>query len=412
VLGVALIVGALGAAAIHVVRIELHHAVTADEMSRAHLVAQSGIEYAISMINSYDDWRELCDSGDEVTFTNADPRNTLQGTGSFSLTPLDSDDDLEDNDQDSVTLRSVGTAGNATSVVEVLLMPAGDGLGCLSSSMHSQGTLRVTNSLETNQRVSANSSINATGGNINGYAASTVVPISGGVSESNKQQLANPLEMPNLENVFEYYKTNGTWIPVGSLSGGDSIREVLLSPMSNPYGSGETNAQGVYVVDCQGVSITLRECRIVGTLVLLNAGSGTNIKGTILMEPAIANFPVLMVEGPLLEMDWDYLNELDEGNMGINLNPVGLPLNGVVDNLLGGIWEGGIKGLVYLTGNLLVKNQTPKIDGVVVSGGTVNVESALKLTYDSTFLTNPPPGFAAGPEMQIVQGTWKRVALP
>ena len=412
VLGVALIVGALGAAAIHVARIELHKAVTADEMARARLAAQSGTEYAISVINSNADWRNDYASG--VPTTLADARNTLTGTGVFSFTFTDSGDgDLADEEQDSATLRSIGTAGGATSVVEVLLMPAGPGLDCLSSSLHSQGVLTVKSgtTLTTNQRVSANSNISATGGTIEGGAASTGI-ITGTVTvQPSSMNVSPPWEMPDPDEVFEFYKVNGTWIPVDSLSGGDSIREVLLSPSSNPF-SGETNyPQGIYVVDCQGRNITLRECRIVGTLVLLNAGSGTNIKDSILMEPAIPNFPALMIEGPL-EMDWSYLRNVDENDLAINLNPLGLPINGIVDAVLGGSWPGGISGLVYLTGNLHVKNQTAKVNGVVVVGGTVNAESRLSLTYNSTFYNTPPLGFAAGPEMQIVPGTWQRVAVP
>jgi hypothetical protein len=427
VLGVALIVSVFGAAAIHIARIELHHAVSADEMARARLAAQSGIEYAISMINTYDGWREICDNGDEITFANADPRNKLAGTGAFSLTLTDNngdeddelgDGDLDDNDQDAVTLRSVGTAGGATSVVEVLLMPAGLGLDCLSSGLHGDARVKFDNDM-TMPSVSSNSNIEVKSGKTLTVAkyAWARGPITGTINPNTpttrlpNQPISREMPDPDRENVFRYYMDNGTWIDVDSLSGDDTIRDVLLSPTNNPYGSGETNSQGIYIIDCDGEDITLRDCRIVGTLVLLNAGSGTHIKDCILMEPAIPNFPVLMVEGSM-EMDWDFRNDVEENNLGINLNPLGIPLGGIVDNLLGGSWDSGITGLVYVTGNLLVKNQEPMIDGVVVADGTVTVESRLSLTHDSTFYNTPPLGFAAGPQMQIVPGTWKRVEDP
>jgi hypothetical protein len=406
VVGVALIVSALGAVAIHVARTELHGAVIADEMARARLAAQSGIEYAISVIKGNTDWRTAYTSGVATTF--ADARNTLTGTGSFSFTFIDSDGNLADDDQDSVTLRSVGAAGNARSVVEVLLQPSGLGLSCLTSSLHSNGILRVTSTLTTNQRVSANSNINVATGRIQGSAASTGT-ISGEVSVLPTQMnVTPPWEMPKPENAFEYYKANGTAIHVSSL-GGNTIQRVVLSPASNPFGLGVTNPQGIYVIDCQGASITLKDCRIVGTLVLLNAGSGTNIKDSIILEPAIANFPALMVQGSF-EVDWYSDQQLMESNLNVNLNPVGTPLNGDADTDKLDTWPGSLKGLVYVSGNLLVKNKHAKVNGVIVAGGTINVESPLTLTNDSTFYNNPPPGFATGSVMKIEPGTWKRVA--
>jgi hypothetical protein len=406
VLGVALIVGALSATAIHVARIELHKAVTADEMARTRLAAQSGIEYAISVINSNADWRTEYQSGVPVSLEDASC--TLTGTGEFSFTLTDSDDDLADDENDAVTLQATGVSGNTKSIVEVLLAPTGLGLDCLDSALHAEGQITLDANLSM-YRVSSNSTIE-----IKSPRTLTVTKdvwamqtISGTVNPTTAKIQYQPTarEMPDPESVFEYYKSNGTWISLPS----GSIEEELLSPNHNPYGS-ETNTQGIYIVDCGGVSITLRECRIVGTLVLLHAGAGTRIKDCILMEPAVPNFPALLVEGPL-EMDWDYTTLISENGISINLNPFGLPIGGLIDGVLGGSWPGEIKGLIYLTGNLVVKNKEPKINGVIVAGGTVNVTNRINHTHDATTYLNPPPGFAAGSKMKIVPGTWKRAAI-
>lgn len=376
VLGVALIVGVFAAAAMQIARIELHHAVSADEMARARLAAQSGIEYAISVINGNSDWRTKYTSDDLPT------ARSLTGTEVFTFTLADDDGDLTDYEQDWVTLRSVGTSGTATSIAEVRLQPTGEGLSCLGSSLHSDGILTVASTtLTTNQRISANNNINAATGTVQGNAASTGT-ISGIILGQPSPNFSPAWEMPDPDDVFAYYEVYGTQIPVGSLVG------EVLSPVLNTY-SGETNhPHGIYVMDCQGLPITLMNCRIEGTLVLLNAGPGTEISNRMSVAPAIPNFPVLMVQGSLA-MDWDYTSTL---------------------SIPHGTWPGGMKGLVYVKENFFVRNKTSGVDGVVIVGGTVNVTSPFTLTDDRKFQSNPPPGFTSGSKMKIVPGTWKRVA--
>lgn len=378
VLGVALIVGVFAAAAMQIARIELHHAVSADEMARARLAAQSGIEYAISVINGNSDWRTKYTSDDLPT------ARSLTGTESFTFTLSDDDDGghLTDDQQLWVTLRSEGKSGKATSVAKVRLQPTGEGLSCLESSLHSGGILTVTSTIQaTNQRISANNNINATTGSVQGNAASTGT-ISGTISGQPSPNVSPAWEMPDPDDVFEYYKANGKQIPVGSLVG------EVLSPVLNTYSGDIDPEDGIYVMDCQWASITIMNCRIEGTLVLLNAGPGTEISNRMSVAPAIPNFPVLMVQGSLA-MDWDYTSTL---------------------SIPHGTWPGGMKGLIYVKENLLVRNRTSGVDGVVIVGGTANVTSPFTLTDDRKFQNNPPPGFTSGSKMKIVPGTWKRVA--
>lgn len=408
VLGVALIVAVTGIAAMQVARFELREAVAVDEIARGQLAAESGIEYAISVINSNSTWRSDYVSGVATTLTDA--RNILPGTGRFAFTFTDKDGDLADEVQDSVTLRSVGTAGGAVGVVEVLLQPSGIGLDCLSSSLHSQGQITVNlTTLTTDQLISANDNIDASTGTIQGQAAATGTVV-GTVTETPISMNVSPAwEMPDSDTVFEYYIANGTNIALSSLAAGNAIERVVLSAANNPFGLGATNLQGIYVIDCQGASVTIKDCRIDGTLVLLNSGAGTIVKDTILWQPAVGNFPALLVQGSLT-MDWNANQTLRELYLGVNLNPAGTPYNDVEDSDVVDEYAGGIQGLVYVTGDLLVQNQPAAVDGVIVMGGATVADSSLTLQYDSTFYNNPPPGFAAGSDMEIVPGSWKRVA--
>lgn len=404
VLGVSLIVAVISITAIHVARIEMREVIAVNEVSRARLMAESGVEFAVCKIKSNPLWRDDYTSG--VTNTLSGLLSILTGSGQFDFTLTDSDGDLDDDNQDAVTLRSVGTAGGATSVVEVLLQPTGAGISCLEASLHSAGPIFVQATVVTDQMVSANSDITISGGmSIQGEAWSTGA-ISGTVTDVTYTNRTPPRVMPDPTTVFEYYIANGTSINSGSI--GSHIEQCIISPGSNPYGLGVKNSQGIYVIDCQGGSMTLRNCRIEGTLVFLNAAGGVKLEGSIYWKPAISNFPALMVEGPV-QMDWDRNVSLSELTEGVNFNPAHTPDNSTSDNDQTDSYPSNLEGLVYINGNMTI-TRSSRYSGVVVVSGTVQSDASSDYNYDQTFLNNAPPGFASGAEMQIVPGTWKHVA--
>ena len=73
---------------------------------------------------------------------------------------------------------------------------------------------------------------------------------------------------------------------------------------------------------------------------------------------------------------------------------------------------GRVGDAVYSTSVLLepVGGGLTALETSLHAGGATGVVDILPLTYDSTFLQSPPPGFSAGTSMQIVPGTWRREA--
>lgn len=405
VMGVALIVGVMGLASLHVARLELSEVEVLDDMARARLAARSGVECALARIKANALWRTTFVSG--VTTVVSDLVGALTGGDNFNFTLVDSDGDLDDNAQDSVTIRCVGQSGNARHVIEVLMQPSGLGLSCLSASIHAGGAIDTECALTTNQTVSSNANINLRGGGqINGNAQA-VGTISGSVSGTPTNGMNPPLEMPDPTNAFEYYVSNGTPITYGSL-GGDRIEKVVLSPGNNPYGSQVANPQGIYVINCQGNNLRIKDCRIVGTLVLSNLGSSrVELEGSIVWEPVIPNFPALLVEGDL-RMRWHQETVLDEGGSN-NYNPPHTPYNGTSNMTNGDSFPGLLAGLIYVTGEIETENEA-RTDGVFVTGGEIVGKGTWTTTYDSIFYTDAPPGFGAGTDMEMVPGTWKQVS--
>ena len=186
---------------------------------------------------------------------------------------------------------------------------------------------------------------------------------------------------------------------------------VLLSPTSNPYGA--ANASGIYIINCNNQNVTIGPCRIVGTLVLLGAGSGTTIQGPITLEPAVAGYPVLLAD-QAITFSFSAGVNLGEATYGVNFNPSGTPypfVGGTSDANASDAFPTMINGLVYIGGNLTLASGTaPAFNGCIVSAGQVQYNStSATLTYGNGSYIAPPPGFSTSlPSLYPVVGTWQR----
>ncbi len=193
------------------------------------------------------------------------------------------------------------------------------------------------------------------------------------------------------------------------------IHRTVLSPASNPFGAGETNPQGIYVVDCANQKISIRDCRIVGTLLLLNCAAGSHIHGSVSWRPAVVsadpnvtNLPAL-ITNKALTIDFGSA-PLDEGTVNVNFNPAGTPMETSEDDDKADTYASKIEGVLYSTVSFTLANH-PTIHGALVgqSGVTVNATN-LDVTYDPVYCEdNAPPGFRVDPVAEIVPGSFRQV---
>lgn len=187
------------------------------------------------------------------------------------------------------------------------------------------------------------------------------------------------------------------------------LEDLVLSPASNPHGVPDS-LNGIYIINCMGQKLSIQRVRIVGTLVVINPGANSGITGPVNWTAAIPNYPALLVSGDFgVSFDGQTLDETEPGKPKVTFNPVGTPDDdGVEDSDFSDSYLPVIKGLVYISGNVLT-NGAPTIDGAFVIGGTLTANADQINNYQSTFLDNPPPGFTAPVRMVITQGSWTRV---
>lgn len=187
------------------------------------------------------------------------------------------------------------------------------------------------------------------------------------------------------------------------------LRNALLTPANNPYGTGQTDEEGVYVVNCDRNRVIVANSRVIGTLVLLESENAT-LENSLDMRNYIYNYPALLVDQSLtLAMD---ANPLAELATGVNFNPQSASLSSggvfVFDNELDDSYSSSISGLIYVEGGLEIENSLD-VNGVVLVGGEIISDSAtVNLQYNPIFYVDPPPGFDGSVEMVLMPGNIKR----
>lgn len=135
-------------------------------------------------------------------------------------------------------------------------------------------------------------------------------------------------------------------------------------------------------------------------------GGASNFKTKMNAAPAVANYPTLMVKGDFsFRMNSVALAEAS----GLNFNPPGTPYpypSGASDSDVVDSYPCQVSGLLYVSGNL--DTQTQLTTGQTVVSGAITHIGGLTLGYNSTFFSNPPPGFYSL-KMIPSPGTWKQV---
>ena len=401
VLGVSLIVAVLGLAALSELHLQRETSERSHDMQCAQRYAQAAVEIGMQRIADDADWRNTYSNG-------AWESQQAIGGGTFSIEGIDPDDGvLNDSDADSIVLTGTGVHGSATQKVEVMLVPDPQALTCLEVALLVGSTLTVDAAATVTGSVTVASN-NSIDGNNNGSFAPDSEAVTGYAQPLGPGSTTTGVaarDLPTWNDAIDYYQTNGTPISIASIPQVDSIRtieQVVLSASNNPYGANVTNAEGIYVIDCQSQDIRIRDCRLVATLLLLNAGSNSEISGSVNWSAAVSNYPVLLTE----TMAFNFSNA-DLVESSTNFNPTSTPYGGNSDTDTSDTYPSIIDGLIHISDDATTNNH-PVFDGVVIVGNALQVFGDLDLSFRSTYLDDPPPGFVDNNNLLVNGNSWRQ----
>ncbi|MEZ6134998.1 MAG: hypothetical protein R3C53_08830 [Pirellulaceae bacterium] len=391
----------MGLVALSASALRLRNAMDANDFAVAQVLAKSAVEYGIQQVHGDNSWR--------TTFVHdieSQPMTLGQGTIAWKL--VDDDGNLADDDSDSVRVVGIGRVGTVTVAESVRLLASGEPLACLGSAFTCAGDINVKSAVQlmTNQQISS-------GGNISTGFLSSIqgnVEAAGTASGSIQGNIAQNVparRMPG-SSAFDYYLDNGTHIPleaIPNVSGILLIDRQVLSPQVNPYG--ELNREGIYIINCAGQQICIKNSRILGTLVLLNPASNSALEGALRWDAAVANYPALLVQGSL-QIKF-VASALSESSLSTNFNPSSVPYGEQADSDLLGTYPSEINGLVYFSGQLDAPQdhiESP-FRGVTVCQ-SINASSSARFNYRPLLFEFPAPGFSSGNPMVICPRSRRR----
>lgn len=222
VLSIAMLVAVIGMGALFSARVQTRICRTDVDFATARLNARAGLEIAMFRIQQDPTWRT--DLGNGTWFSNV-PLN--QGT--FTVTAADPiTGNITVSSTDPVVLTSTGTRNAATYIMQVEIQVNSGGLTCLTVANCSGSDTNLTNcTLTCNQIVSSNNNINNGGNGAVNSSVQAVGNIAGGATyNGTKSKLTTALGLPDPVNVFNYYNTNGTTIPLASILQSNSTQLV------------------------------------------------------------------------------------------------------------------------------------------------------------------------------------------
>lgn len=403
VLGSGMLVTLIGLTALAAVRIQRITVTTAAEAEQARIYAQSAVELGAEWVRADPLWRATRTSG---VWAQDQPI----GDATFTLEGIDPvDGNLLNRPTDPLILKATITRGRARQIVQARLDASGDPLDVLETAIYVPGELRV----QTGATLSILGAPAATGttlrndGSIVGDAE-CLTPTGSGTISGSLTVGALPRTLPT-SDVLAIYTGLGTEINPGTL-----IEKRLLAPGVNPWGA--TNAEGVYIIRSTQ-DLVIRDSRIHGTLVILCPGKEVTIAGNVLIHPARADYPSVIVDGDLV-LEFSSATELSESNLKVNFNPPAAPYEGTSNNNNNqDSFPSEIRGLVHVTGDLAVRAGSPRLRGTAIvesaaSSSAIEIGASLEIIHDPQIMANPPMGYMEAVSMSVTPGSWRQVVLP
>jgi hypothetical protein len=398
VVGVVMLVTVMSVSGVMVARIQARTSGQLNDLAEAQRFALSAIELGRARVAQDANWRANNPNGVWIA-------NQAIGKGTVSLEVTDPlDGNFTNRPHDGVLLRGTGRKGRASAHAEVALTAKPVPLPALGMAIHTRGQLhlRAGQSLKVTSAIASTNTEIRNDGTITGNVQALTSNSTGTVTGTTTLGVSPKAFPPS--GVVTLYTNLGTVI-----NPGNTIDRCVLSPASNPWGA--TNPDGVYVIN-SGADVTIKDSRIVGTLVINCPDKKVTITSKVLLQPARPDFPTLIVNGNAV-FSYDSSGVfLSEASLSTNFNPPGTPYLGAANSNLLDQYPSEIQGLVHITGTLICTN-TPLIRGLVLCESAamvdaVDLSGTVEIVYNSNLYTNPPQGYTASVGMPVQSGSWRQ----
>lgn len=371
---------------------------TASNAQAARALALSALEIGAQRIASGTAWRSAL-PGDGQWLT-----DRRLGTGLVSLQATDPvDNDLTKGNEDAVTLKASATIGSVYQAFSARFNPVLAPLPALSNAITVGGTVNVSGgSITSSVPLTSNASVTSKSATV-ALPVEAVGSITGTTYTSTTTTPVAARTMPVAADIIAAYTPLATTISYSATTG--TLERCLLSPASNPFGA--VNPKGIYLINCAGQKITVQNVRVVGTLILVNPRSDSQIAGSVCFEQGPDALPVLIVDGSCTFAATAV--DLSEQSVGVNLNPASTPFATLSNTTQLDAYPSELRGLVYVSGNLTLQGELT-LRGSLIVGGTLATSGTVAITPDTTLTQSPPLGFRTVSGMAIAPGTIARVA--
>ena len=322
------------------------------QRDNAATLAESAVQWGIHYVMLADDWRDSVSSGANI-------RTMTLGDGQISVLLFDPDGDLADDDTDAVTIVGTGTMGDATQSYAVTLEPGTDGPHPSLDKSITVGGLLIADK-------------------------NTLWLESGGTAQDQEQQNGTPISPPVVDEedpvdvpdpaLIALWAVRGTL--VSRSNHGGAISGETFSASVAPYGL-TPNANGIYVIDAEDHNLTLTNCRITGTIVVVNLNNNELRIQTSQLKMGSGGGPSLIADG----------------NTRLEL----------------GALAGTSTGIFYVDGDVRIDSFL-SLTGLLIATGDMDVNTSSVIISDSAAaVAGPPEGFNDVTPLRVVEGSWIRV---
>jgi len=392
ILGVSAVLMVMGLAAVSVARIDTRGVSADNDWSEAQTLALSAAEHALARIATTENWRS------KLSGTVSAP----MGNGTMQWRIIDdSDGRLADDVEEPVLIVAGGQVGRSSYKLGLRCFVVGEPLEALSRSLCAGRNIYVSSGSRltgTDGGISANDTLLASHwssrivGDVEARKVYWKFNVTGDVYKN-----ASPKDMPNAR-VVDMYRELAT-----DISGRTRITRQAIGPGRNPWGL--PNANGVYYLDAPGANVTLRDSRLLGTLIV--RCNRLTISGNVFVENFRKDMPALIVDGDLelaCESAGSQLREHDENT---NFNPAGVAFAGRTDSDKSDEYPSEIRGLVHVRGDLTLKS-TALVRGAVVCDKDVRCDGTNEIVHDDDLSDRPILGYTCGDGYLYREG-WTRI---